>query len=143
MSLELTIVTPQGEAFHGPIESVVLPGSEGDFGVLPRHERLLTALRDGEVEIRTAAGTRTRDDLRRLRRRERERGRGDGDVLRVRRRRQALSFTRFARVALSFALPSSIATRNEKAASPKRPRSCSRCFSRMPSSFAGVSPFTS
>ena len=58
MSLELTIVTPQGEAFRGEIEAVVLPGSEGDFGVLPRHERLLTALREGEVEIRTAAGTR-------------------------------------------------------------------------------------
>jgi len=59
MSLELSIVTPQGEAFRGPIEAVVLPGSEGDFGVLPRHERLLTALREGQVEIRTAAGTRT------------------------------------------------------------------------------------
>jgi F-type H+-transporting ATPase subunit epsilon len=58
MSLELTIVTPQGEAFRGPIESVVLPGSEGDFGVLPRHERLLTSLRVGEVEIKTSTGTR-------------------------------------------------------------------------------------
>ena len=58
MSLELTIVTPQGEAFRGPIESVVLPGTEGDFGVLPQHERLLTALREGEVEIKTPAGTR-------------------------------------------------------------------------------------
>ena len=58
MPLELTIVTPQGEAFHGPVDSVVLPGSEGDFGVLPHHERLLTALRAGEVEIKTSAGTR-------------------------------------------------------------------------------------
>jgi F-type H+-transporting ATPase subunit epsilon len=58
MALELTIVTPTGEAFHGPIDSVVLPGSEGDFGVLPQHERLLTALREGEVEIRAGATTR-------------------------------------------------------------------------------------
>ena len=58
MPLELTIVTPQGEAFRGPVDSVVLPGSEGDFGVLPQHERLLTALREGEVEIKTSAGTR-------------------------------------------------------------------------------------
>ena len=36
----------------------MLPGSEGDFGVLPRHERLLTPLRIGEVEIRTGSGTR-------------------------------------------------------------------------------------
>jgi F-type H+-transporting ATPase subunit epsilon len=57
VALELSIVTPEGEAFQGPVESVVLPGSEGDFGVLPRHERLLTPLREGEVEIRTASGT--------------------------------------------------------------------------------------
>lgn len=58
MSLELIIVTPLGEAFHGPVEAVVLPGSEGDFGVLPRHERLMTPLRVGEMEIRTGSGTR-------------------------------------------------------------------------------------
>jgi F-type H+-transporting ATPase subunit epsilon len=58
VSLELTIVTPVGEAFSGPVEAVVLPGSEGDFGVLPRHERLMTALRAGDVEIRTSSGTR-------------------------------------------------------------------------------------
>jgi F-type H+-transporting ATPase subunit epsilon len=58
MPLDLTIVTPQGEAFRGPVEAVVLPGSEGDFGVLPRHERLLTSLRVGEVEIKTSTGTR-------------------------------------------------------------------------------------
>ena len=57
MPLELTIVTPLGEAFHGPVEAVVLPGSEGDFGVLPRHERMLTSLRVGELEIRTGSGT--------------------------------------------------------------------------------------
>lgn len=52
MPFELTIVTPQGETFRGPAESVVLPGSEGDFGVLPQHERFLTPLRIGEVQIR-------------------------------------------------------------------------------------------
>jgi F-type H+-transporting ATPase subunit epsilon len=57
MPLELTIVTPLGEAFHGPVDAVVLPGSEGDFGVLPRHERLMTSLRVGELEIRTGSGT--------------------------------------------------------------------------------------
>jgi F-type H+-transporting ATPase subunit epsilon len=51
--IELTIVTPQGEAYRGPVERVVLPGSEGDFGVLSGHERFLTALRIGEVEIRS------------------------------------------------------------------------------------------
>jgi F-type H+-transporting ATPase subunit epsilon len=52
MPFELTIVTPQGQVYHGPVDSVVLPGSEGDFGVLPGHERFLTPLRIGAVEIR-------------------------------------------------------------------------------------------
>jgi F-type H+-transporting ATPase subunit epsilon len=51
---QLTIVTPQGPAYEGAVASVVLPGSEGDFGVLPSHERLLAPLRIGEVQIRTA-----------------------------------------------------------------------------------------
>jgi F-type H+-transporting ATPase subunit epsilon len=58
VSLDLTIVTPVGEAFHGPVDAVVLPGTEGDFGVLPRHERLMTALRPGQLEIRSGSGTR-------------------------------------------------------------------------------------
>jgi len=53
MPLELVIVTPQGEAFREDVESVVLPGSEGDFGVLPAHEHFLTPLRIGAAEIRT------------------------------------------------------------------------------------------
>jgi F-type H+-transporting ATPase subunit epsilon len=54
---DLTIVTPQGPAYQGTVESVLLPGSEGDFGVLPSHERLLAPLRIGEVEIRAGGET--------------------------------------------------------------------------------------
>jgi len=57
MPFELTIVTPQGQAYSGPADRVVLPGSEGDFGVLPDHERFLTPLRVGEVEISNGDGT--------------------------------------------------------------------------------------
>jgi F-type H+-transporting ATPase subunit epsilon len=57
MPFELTIVTPHGEAWHGQADGVVLPGTEGDFGVLPNHERFLTPLRVGEVVI--AEGGRT------------------------------------------------------------------------------------
>jgi F-type H+-transporting ATPase subunit epsilon len=54
--LTLTIVTPQGTAFDGPVESVVVPGSEGDFGVLPGHERFLSPVRIGELEVRGPDG---------------------------------------------------------------------------------------
>ena len=57
MPIELVIVTPQGEAYRGPVESVVLPGAEGEFGVLESHERFLSPLRIGEVEIKTREGS--------------------------------------------------------------------------------------
>ena len=56
MSLELTIVTPEGETFAGEVEQVVLPGAEGDFGVLEGHERFLAPLKHGAVEIIEVAG---------------------------------------------------------------------------------------
>jgi F-type H+-transporting ATPase subunit epsilon len=51
MAVELTVVTPEGQAYHGPVDYVVLPGSEGDFGVLQGHEPFLAALRIGGLEL--------------------------------------------------------------------------------------------
>lgn len=56
MPITLSVVTPEGQAFHGEVEAVVLPGSEGEFGVLPGHEAFLTALRVGPMTIRKAGG---------------------------------------------------------------------------------------
>ena len=58
MSIQLTIVTPQGETFAERVDTVVLPGSEGDFGVLEGHERFLAPLRIGPVSIQTGGVTR-------------------------------------------------------------------------------------
>lgn len=57
MSLDLIIVTPEGEAYSGTVEQVVLPGSEGEFGVLEQHERSLAPLQHGVIEIRLASGS--------------------------------------------------------------------------------------
>ena len=51
MPFDLTIVSPDGIAFREEVDSVVLPGTDGNFGVLESHERLLTSLRVGLVEI--------------------------------------------------------------------------------------------
>jgi F-type H+-transporting ATPase subunit epsilon len=56
MPIALSVVTPEGQAFHGEAEAVVLPGSEGEFGVLPGHEPFLTALRIGPMTIRKPGG---------------------------------------------------------------------------------------
>jgi F-type H+-transporting ATPase subunit epsilon len=51
VSVDLTIVTPEGQAFQGDVDCVVLPGVEGDFGVLLGHEPFLSALRIGGLEV--------------------------------------------------------------------------------------------
>jgi F-type H+-transporting ATPase subunit epsilon len=51
MPVQLTIVTPEGIRFDGPVDRVVVPGSEGDFGVLPGHERFLSPVRIGELQL--------------------------------------------------------------------------------------------
>lgn len=56
MPLEVIVVTPQGEIFSESAEQVVLPGSEGDFGVLEAHEKFLSPLRPGPMEIQFADG---------------------------------------------------------------------------------------
>jgi F-type H+-transporting ATPase subunit epsilon len=59
MPLHLTIVTPEGIRFEGSVERVVVPGAEGDFGVLPGHERFLSPVRVGELEIEESGGKRS------------------------------------------------------------------------------------
>ncbi len=56
MSINLVVVTPEGEAFSQPVEGVVLPGAEGDFGVMEEHARFLAPLKPGPVEIKLAGG---------------------------------------------------------------------------------------
>ncbi len=58
MPFDLSIVTPDGEWYRKPVDAVVLPGSEGDFGVLPSHERFLTPLRIGAIDVRSRDGDR-------------------------------------------------------------------------------------
>lgn len=49
--LELSIVTPYGEIFSGFINSINLPGVDGEFGVLPNHCDLLSMLKAGVIEF--------------------------------------------------------------------------------------------
>ena len=57
MPFHLTVVTPEGEAFDKQVDSVVLPGTEGEFGVLAEHEPFLTGLAAGTVQIRSGEET--------------------------------------------------------------------------------------
>jgi F-type H+-transporting ATPase subunit epsilon len=52
MPLLLEIVTPERLAYSDIVDSVQLPGSEGELGVLPHHAPLISMLGVGELRIR-------------------------------------------------------------------------------------------
>src|SRR5271169_3050216 len=54
------LVSPDKLVFRGPVESVLVPGSEGDFVVLKHHAPVMASLRPGVVAIEEAAGKQTR-----------------------------------------------------------------------------------
>jgi len=52
MPLLLEIVTPERLAYSDEVDSVQLPGIEGELGVLPHHAPLVSTLGIGELRIR-------------------------------------------------------------------------------------------
>ncbi len=51
MPLKLEIVTPEARIYSDDVDTVVLPGYEGEMGVLPAHSNLVTTLLPGELRI--------------------------------------------------------------------------------------------
>ncbi len=51
MPLQLEIVTPERLAYSDTVDSVQLPGIEGELGVLPHHAPLISFLGVGELRI--------------------------------------------------------------------------------------------
>jgi len=49
---DVEILTPVCRVFAGTVESLVLPGAEGSFGVLAGHVPLLARLNSGRIMIR-------------------------------------------------------------------------------------------
>ncbi len=52
-TFDLSLVTPEGAAYEGEAEMLVVPGAAGEIGVLPRHAPLVAMLRAGEIRVRT------------------------------------------------------------------------------------------
>ena len=52
MPLQLEIVTPERRVFSDIVDSVQVPGSEGELGVLPHHAPLVSTLGVGELRFR-------------------------------------------------------------------------------------------
>jgi F-type H+-transporting ATPase subunit epsilon len=47
--MQLDIVTPEKKAFSDEIDSVVVPGAEGEMGILKAHAPIVTTLQPGEL----------------------------------------------------------------------------------------------
>ncbi len=49
--VRLEIVTPEAKTFSDNVDSVVIPGVEGELGVLPMHAPMMTLLEPGELRV--------------------------------------------------------------------------------------------
>ncbi|MFZ9921060.1 MAG: F0F1 ATP synthase subunit epsilon, partial [Terrimicrobiaceae bacterium] len=49
--VRLEIVTPEAKTFSDNVDSVVIPGVEGELGVLPMHAPLMSLLEPGELRV--------------------------------------------------------------------------------------------
>ncbi|MBO5799174.1 MAG: ATP synthase F1 subunit epsilon [Paludibacteraceae bacterium] len=57
--MKLEIISPDKTIFAGEVDFVVLPGSAGEFMVLPRHAALISSLKKGEIRY-SMNGTETK-----------------------------------------------------------------------------------
>jgi F-type H+-transporting ATPase subunit epsilon len=55
-TIQVDIVSAEGELFSGAASMVFAVGSQGDLGIAPRHAPLLTLLNPGEVRVQTPDG---------------------------------------------------------------------------------------
>ena len=58
MTMRLNIVSAEKEIFSNLAEMVIVPGEQGDLGIMPQHSQLLSTLKAGEVIITDQGGER-------------------------------------------------------------------------------------
>lgn len=56
--LHFSLVSPERELYAGDVDHVVVPGSEGEFGVLANHAPFMTTIRPGPLRILNDGGER-------------------------------------------------------------------------------------
>ena len=58
-TISVEIRTPEALILQGDYESVVLPGFEGELGILPGHAALAAQLKPGTIRLKRAGKTET------------------------------------------------------------------------------------
>ncbi|MET0249236.1 MAG: ATP synthase F1 subunit epsilon [Sphingobium sp.] len=56
MALHFELVTPEKLLRSQEVHMVVVPGTDGDFGVLEGHAPFMSTVRDGEIQLFASAG---------------------------------------------------------------------------------------
>ncbi len=49
--LNFSLVSPEREIFNGQVDQVVVPGAEGDFGVLVNHAPFMSTIKPGVLRV--------------------------------------------------------------------------------------------
>jgi F-type H+-transporting ATPase subunit epsilon len=58
---EVSLVTPDGSAFDGEAEMLIVPGADGEIGVLARHAPLVALLKAGSTRVHIRRGQEVRE----------------------------------------------------------------------------------
>jgi F-type H+-transporting ATPase subunit epsilon len=53
---DVSLVTPEGAAFEGEAEMMIVPGAAGEIGVLARHAPLVATLKAGSTRVHVREG---------------------------------------------------------------------------------------
>lgn len=53
---DVALVTPEGDAFRGEAEMLIVPGAAGEIGVLARHAPLVATLKAGSTRVHLGGG---------------------------------------------------------------------------------------
>lgn len=57
MQINYKIITPEALLAEGQADELIIPTKAGDIGVLARHVSMISALRPGEIKIKTSGKT--------------------------------------------------------------------------------------
>ena len=55
-TFSVSVVTPDGPAYEGDAEMIIVPGAAGEIGVLARHAPLIATLKAGSTRVHPAGG---------------------------------------------------------------------------------------
>ncbi len=55
-TFSVSVVTPEGPAFEGDAEMIIVPGAAGEIGVLARHAPLIATLKAGSTRVHPGEG---------------------------------------------------------------------------------------